>query len=272
MPVFEDEKCINDGSISQSQIEKYLTTSVLGKKIYVFDCIDSTNSYAKKLAADGVEDGALIVANQQSAGRGRLGRSFFSPKGAGVYFSLLLRPKTGINEALLITSAISVAVCRAIDTLAQVKTEIKWVNDIYLGGKKLCGILTEAASGSNSRGVDYVVAGVGINVTNDAFPDEIKDIATSISAHSDVKVERDKLIAAVINEFEKIYNDIENRMFMQEYKARSCVIGKSVYAIRAGVSREVFVDDIDDDGALVVTNENGEAEHINTGEISIRFI
>ena len=254
------------------RLEKYLENSKLVKKIYLLDTIDSTNSFAKQIASEKECEGILVIANHQTAGRGRMGRSFFSPEDSGAYFSVLFRPKNTADEVLLITSAIAVAVCRAIDKTANVKTEIKWVNDIYLGDKKLCGILTEALSGRRNNEIEYVVVGVGINIKNDAFPPEIADIATSVSSHSDTKIDKEILIAEVIKEFEKIYEKAETRDFIKEYKARSCVIGKKVNAIRAGISREVFVKDIDENGALVVTNEKGETEHINSGEISIRFV
>lgn len=257
--------------MSENNIRNNLITKVLGKNIICFDEIDSTNTYAKKIAAQNAPHGTLVTAKMQNCGRGRLGRSFISPKDCGAYFSLLLRPQSFSDEILLITSAISVAICRAIDNIADVHTQIKWVNDIYLDGKKLCGILAEAASGSDSHSFDYVIVGVGINVANTTFDDEIKNIATSVKAHSQKNVDIDILIASVINEFEKIYDEIESRSFMTEYKERSCVIGKNVNAIKAGETREVFVEDIDENGALVVVNNMGEREHINSGEISIRF-
>lgn len=260
------------GAVSSAQLEAFLNTSTLGQKIYVLDTVDSTNNYAKRLAAEGECEGTLVTAKHQSAGRGRLGREFISQRDAGVYFSLLLRPTMCIDEALLLTSAAAVAVCRAVDALAGVRTEIKWVNDVCLGGKKLCGILTEAASGFESGGIEYVVVGIGINVANVPLDDTIKSIATSILANTDKTINKNELIACVVNELEKIYRTIGSREFMSEYRERSCVIGRTVNAIRAGVSREVFAEGIDDDGALVVINENGEREHISSGEVSIRAV
>lgn len=259
-------------AVSSTQIEAFLNTSILGQKLYVLDTVDSTNNYVKKLAAEGESEGTLVVAKHQSAGRGRMGREFVSQKDTGVYFSLLLRPTLCIDEALLLTSAAAVAVCRAVDALAKVRTEIKWVNDVYLGGKKLCGILTEAASGFESGGVEYVVVGIGINVANVPLDETIKSIATSISDNTDKRINSSELIACVVNELEKIYKNIGTREFMSEYRERSCVIGKRVNAIRAGVSREVYAEGIDDDGALIVINENGQREHISSGEVSIRAV
>lgn len=258
--------------LSEARIKKFLHTDFFGKTMYVFDSIDSTNVRAKSLAASGAPHGTLVAADMQTAGRGRLGRSFFSPQGAGVYFTLVLRPDFGADSALLITSAAAVAVCRAVDKIASVSTQIKWVNDIYLDGKKLCGILTEAVSNFESGEVEFLAVGIGINVTNDAFPDELSDTATSVSVHTQVKPDRCELIAQVLNEFEKIYKTLEKREYMEEYRERSCVLGKRVYALRAGTKREVFVKGIDDDGALIVKNEKGEAERINSGEISIRLV
>lgn len=260
----------NDGKILEEKISQYLNTKHFGREVHIFEQIDSTNNYAKKIASEGAPHGSLVIAEMQNAGRGRLGRSFFSPKDSGIYFTLIIRQALMQQTALLITTAISVAVCRAIDRMAGVITEIKWVNDIYLCGKKICGILTEGVSDAKGE-TKYVVVGVGINVLENSFPGEIKDIATSILNHSDRQIDRNELIAQIMNEFEKIYENIVSRSYMKEYRQRSIVIGREVYAVRGDEKRRVFVEDIDDDGALVIRGENG-AEKINSGEISIRAI
>ena len=261
-------------NISKENIIKYLSGDMFACDIHILDSVDSTNNYAKKLASSGAPHGSVVIAKKQTAGRGRLDRSFYSPSDAGVYLSIVLRPEFDVERILLITAAASVALCRAIDFVAHMNTEIKWVNDIYLKGKKLCGILAETNS-SNIGSVDYIILGIGINVTNNAFPPDIKDVATSLLMNTDIQIDTNLLIAQVLNEFEKVYADIcaDNiKGIMDEYKKRSCVIGKKVKAICAGKEREVFVCDIDDFGALVVKNEEGQYEKISSGEISIRFL
>ncbi len=261
-------------NISKENIIKYLSGKIFSCDIHILDSVDSTNNYAKMLAKNDAPHGSVVIAKKQTFGRGRLGRSFYSPSDAGVYLSIILRPEFDIERILLITAATSVALCRAIDSVAHTKTEIKWVNDIYLNKRKLCGILAETIS-NNVGSVDYIILGVGINVTNDAFPPDIKDIATSLLMNTDIQIDRAFLIAQVLNEFEKVYADIcaDNiKGIMDEYKKRSCVIGKKVKAICAGKEREVFVCDIDDFGALVIKNEEGQCEKISSGEISVRFL
>lgn len=236
----------------------------------MFDKIDSTNNYAKKLVVENENHGSVIIAETQTAGRGRLGRSFFSPHGSGIYMSVILRPTFDINKTLLITTMAAVALCRAIDNICDVNTQIKWVNDIYINNKKLCGILAESVV-DPTNGDRVVILGIGVNATTKAFSDDIKDIATALCEHTDKEIDRNKLIAEILNELESVYDNLTDCGFIDEYKKRSCVIGKDIFLIRAGEKRKAFALDIDKDGALVVRNENGETEHINTGEISIRF-
>jgi len=256
--------------ISPQEIKKHLHTSKIGADIYVFDKIESTNNYAKKLAIGSENHGSVIIAETQTAGRGRLGRSFFSPHGSGVYMSIVLRPELDINKTLLITTMAAVALCRAIDNICDVNTQIKWVNDIYINNKKLCGILAESVV-DPTNGDRVVILGIGVNVTTKAFSDDIKDIATALCEHTSKQINRNELIAAILNELEIIYDNILSVDFIEEYKKRSCVIGKEVFLIRGDEKCKAFVLDIDTDGALIIKNENGETEHINTGEISIRF-
>ena len=258
---------------SLNEIKKHLVSTSLGEDIHIFDTIDSTNKYAKTIAESGAKHGSVIISDMQTAGRGRLGREFFSPKGAGVYISVILRPKFDMDKILLFTSASAVAVCRALDKIVSIKSKIKWVNDIYLNNKKLCGILAESVCNTHNGGAEFIVIGVGINVANSAFPSAIQNIATSIEGETGKIIDRNLLVANIINEFEKIYLNIEhnNYDFMKEYRQRSCIIGKKVNALCGSTSREVFVEDIDDNGALIVKNENDSIERIASGEISIRF-
>ena len=258
--------------LSEYAVKRFLHTKELGQNLHVLASVDSTNNYAKTIAANGAPHGTAVIADMQTGGRGRLGRSFLSPPGAGMYLSVVLRPQVDSAQALLLTSAAAVAVCRAVDRFVETPAEIKWVNDVYLGGKKLCGILTEAVSDLESGNVEFVVIGIGVNLTCAAFPEELKEIAVSLAEYSKEKISRGALAAAALEELEALYRELDTAAFMEEYKRRSCVIGKRANAIRAGVSREVFIEDIDDTGALLVKNEAGEPERINSGEISIRVL
>ena len=143
--------------------------------------IDSTNRYVKQLGAAGAPEGRVVIANRQSAGRGRLGRSFFSPGEKGIYMSVLLRPEIELERAVLITSMAAVAVARAIERVSDIPAKIKWVNDIFLNRKKVCGILTESGINAETGKLEYAVLGIGVNVGSMEFPEELKGIATSVS-------------------------------------------------------------------------------------------
>ncbi|MBQ7322784.1 MAG: biotin--[Clostridia bacterium] len=237
--------------------------------IDVYDELDSTNSEAKRRARAGDRRPTLILAESQSGGRGRMGRSFFSPAGAGIYMTYLWHPDAAAIDAVSVTTAASVAVLRALLTLPALhgrELGIKWVNDVYLDGKKVCGILTEAVTDPASGRVTSVLVGIGINVLPTAFPPELADIATAIGGD----VDRSTLAAAVLRELLNIQKDPDPYAHMACYKAYSTVIGKRVNTIRADAVTPGRVLDIDPTGGLVVEREDGSIEVIHSGEVSLR--
>ena len=155
--------CTDNDLLSTQGILPYLTPPLKSREIRVFPCLPSTNQEAKRMALESAEQGSAVLAEEQSAGRGRLGRSFFSPRGNGLYMSVILRPKADVSNAVLITTAAAVGVCRAIDTVTGRHPQIKWVNDLYLNEKKICGILTEAVTNFETGVIESVVVGIGIN-------------------------------------------------------------------------------------------------------------
>lgn len=238
----------------------------------VHKSVTSTNTLAKEQAANGVCEGKVLIAEEQTKGRGRLGRSFFSPSGTGIYLSLVLKPSLRAADAILLTTAAAVAVSEAIESVSGKSVQIKWVNDLYMQDKKVCGILTEASLDMESGGLEYVVLGIGINTftPQNGFPDDLTTIATSIydKQRGDF---RNRLIAAVLNRFWHIYQNPENRSFVAEYKRRSLVIGKTVTVIRGDSPCRACVLAIDDDCRLRVRYENGEEAVLSSGEISLRL-
>ena len=193
------------------------------KRIYLEET-DSTNRYAKELAAKGTPAGTVVIANRQSAGRGRLGRSFFSPEDKGIYMSILLRPKLQPERAAMITSMAAVAVARAIERAGGVEAQIKWVNDIFLNQKKVCGILTEAGFDAVSGRMDYAVLGIGVNVGVMDFPAELKKIATSVSNECGFEVAKETLTEEILRELEQWYPTLEDGSFLEESKKRSILM------------------------------------------------
>jgi len=240
-------------------------------RVDVYPEIDSTNSEAKRRAAAGDRTPALIVADTQTGGRGRLGRSFFSPAGAGIYMTYLWYPDTVAADAVSVTTAASVAVVRALksfDSMREADLRIKWVNDIYLSGKKLCGILTEAVTDAATGRVNALLVGIGINVRPTAFPPEISDIATSLG---DLAPTRNELIARIVLALQAILIDRDPYAHMSDYRAYSLVIGKQVNTIRGDTVTPGTVLDIDPTGGLVVRRSDGHIETIHSGEVSLRL-
>ena len=233
--------------------------------IIVKETTGSTNLDVKELAAKGAKEGTVVIAGEQTAGRGRLGRSFYSPKNAGLYMSILLRPKLAAADALAITTCAAPAVCEAIESVCDVTAGIKWVNDIYIGGRKVCGILTESVVSSGGR-LDCAVLGIGVNVADTAFPEDIAGTAGSL--HTDANV-RPKLAALILGHFFAYYRRLPDKTYLDEYRRRSLLTGKTVRYEQAGVLHSAAVTGIDDDARLIVIDTDGNELHLGTGEVQI---
>lgn len=243
-------------------------------KIIVHKSIGSTNSEAKRLACDGADHATTVVAAEQTEGKGRLGREFFSPANSGIYMSMVLKLEVQISDAILITTAASVAVCRAIEQISpQLLPQIKWVNDIYVDDKKVCGILTEAVTSFESGTIESIILGIGINfnTAREQFPPELQKTATSLFNNDNLQLaKKNQLIAEVINEVLAMSRCLESRTFIEEYKSRSLVLGKAITVISPSGEYQAVALDIDPNGGLIVKNESGEFITINSGEVSIR--
>nr|MBP3599353.1 biotin--[acetyl-CoA-carboxylase] ligase [Eubacterium sp.] len=245
------------------------------QEVYVHEVLDSTNLELKRLAREGEKPGTVVLAEAQMAGRGRLGREFYSPKENGIYMSVLVRPELDVSDLVLLTTATSVAVCRGIDKLYDVNPKIKWVNDIYLSNRKVCGILAEAVTNPDTGKIDGVVVGIGVNLRRQEFPDELREIATSIEEQQSGKeVSRSALVAAILDEFWGIYEHLTERLFMEEYRQRSNVIGNEVRFLENETWQEARAIDIDENGGLVVEYARGDGgkqkRTLHTGEITLR--
>jgi len=234
---------------------------------------DSTNRYVKELAEKGALEGIVVIANQQSMGRGRFGRSFFSPAEKGIYMSVLLRPKLDLQQAVLITSMAAVAVARAIERVSGVNAQIKWVNDIYLNRKKACGILTEAGICAEKAELEYAVLGIGVNVGNMTFPKELEHMATSLSNECGFCVSKDKLVEEILKELEQWYPTLWTGEFLEESKRRSILLGQEISVLDVSVPGGSYLAkavDLNELGNLII-ERNGKREVLNSGEVSIRF-
>ena len=236
----------------------------------VLSTVDSTNTYLKSKAAE-TPSWHAAIASQQTAGRGRMGRSFESPANTGVYLSVLLRPDLPAQEALKLTTASAVAACLAIEECTDSKAQIKWVNDVYVNGRKTCGILTEASIDLESGGLDWAVMGIGFNVyePEGGFPEEIRGIAGAITAERSRDL-RSRIAASFLKHYYDIVELGRLEGFAEEYKRRSFIIGERVNVLRGGSSRPARALDIDEECRLIVEYEDGSQEALSSGEVSIR--
>jgi len=247
---------------------KIYTETKRDLKVFSFDVLDSTNSYLKEQTD---LDEALVVANMQTGGRGRMGRSFYSPEGAGVYMSLLVKPKIDLDNITLITPLVSVCVKEAVHDVTGLELGIKWVNDLFLNSKKVCGILTELDTRDSLR----LIAGIGINCFENSFPEELKEICTYLE--NPLKpFTREDLIYAIVSKFFKRLEAFEkgDYSFMKDYREGSIIIGHEVMILNPAKDEKtgevVRVLDIDEKGQLVVKFISGDIKYLSTGEISIK--
>ncbi len=265
-------RLVADGNIlSRAALEKYLQPGAIGSEIEIHGELASTNDRAKALALEGAPHGTVVLAGRQSAGRGRFGRVFHSPEGSGMYLSCILRPEIPAERAVLVTAMAAVAVAQAMEALADVEAKIKWVNDVYIGDKKACGILCEAGMDFESGQLDYVVMGVGVNVGFMEFPEELREIATSLSNACGRSVSRNRFTGELLNRLNHLYPLLETGSFMEEYRRRSNVIGRRVEVFRGNAHYPATATGINDDGSLIVRREDGSEESLHSGEISLKL-
>lgn len=261
--------------ITEKSIREHLFTRYKNNRLYIYDTLDSTNNRAKQLALENASHGTTVIAMQQTAGKGRLGRSFFSPR-EGIYLSIIIKPTFDLSKSVLVTAAASVAVAQAIESVCGRQAQIKWVNDVYLDGKKICGILTEGITDFETGHIESLVIGIGVNTSVKDFPDELRDTVGAV----DGEYSRAALAAEIISRTLKFAENIESREFIREYRDRSMVIGKNVTVYKGIYSispekelegRSAKVLGIDDDGGLEVIYADEKRELLTSGEISVRI-
>ncbi len=231
-----------------------------------FPTVDSTNTEAKRYALAGGAAPALFLAEEQTAGRGRMGRSFFSPHSTGIYLSLLLKTNDALSDPITATTASAVAVRQAIKAITGISVGIKWVNDLYLAGKKICGILAESFFVGADR---YLIVGVGVNLSTVDFPEDLQDKAGSL--FSERTSLREALAAEIARRLYGMLTDGDPRIFMQEYRAASLVLGQEITYIQNSVEYHGVAEAIDDLGRLLVRHPDGTEALLASGEISLRI-
>lgn len=255
---------------TEEKLTELLCKEPFFSNVFCYDCVTSTNDLAKELAKSGAVQGTVVVSKSQTQGRGRMGRCFHSPSETGLYMSLVLRPEAYQQNAGLLTACGAVAVWEAIFDLTGTSVDIKWVNDLYAGGKKICGILAEGHF-SPSGSLEYVILGIGINVfpPEGGYAEDIADVATSIFEVTGKEVDRADLCAAVLRRWFSYYDNLPNVDFLELYRAHSCVLGKAVSYIKSGETHSGIAVSIDDAARLIVKKNNGNFDTLETGEISL---
>jgi len=255
-------------NIEEKTIKKYLNSDKF--LFYIYDTVSSTNTLLKEMANGGAEEFSVVAANHQTDGRGRKDRSFFSPKDTGLYFSLLLRPDISPDKALYLTTCAAVCCCRAIEAISNEKALIKWVNDVYVKNRKVCGILTEASFSSLDK-LDYAIIGIGLNVfmPKDDFPKDIQNKAGSIFTDEKESEARYKLLAFILNYFDEYYPNLIEKPFLEEYRSRSMIVGKNIEILGRTHNNLARATKINDDFSLKVKYPNGTFEDLSSGDVSI---
>lgn len=260
--------------LSEGEILPWLRTRHVGTHLVCFPVIDSTNNYLKREAMN-ISDGSVVVANEQTGGRGRLGRSFDSQADKGIYLSVLLRPNVLPAQALNLTAFVAVAVCEGIEAATGLKPQIKWTNDIVLGNRKVCGILTEMSVEGESGALQHIVTGIGVNVNQvgEDFPEELREVASSLRMVKGEEIPRGRLAAEIINALDQMYAawTSDGGDYLERYRSRCLTVGRQVKLIRAdGSVQEAQALGVDDDFALVVEHADSHRETITSGEVSVR--
>ena len=255
------------------ELERVLTTKWLGREFCYKDTTTSTNDICKQMAAGGSKEGLVCLAEEQSGGKGRLSRGWFSPKGEGLWFSLLLTPKFMPQEASKCTLLAAVAVVKAVNSYAGVEASIKWPNDILLQGKKLVGILTEM--NAEFGHINYIVVGIGINVSvpEKTLPTEFRSSAISLQQVAQEKILRTELLAKVLVNFEELYEVVEEKGFrpiLDQWRQYASTLGQLVKVVAPEETYQGKAVDIDDDGLLIVAREDGRQTKVLAGDVSIR--
>lgn len=258
--------------LSEAEIMSLMETTWAGKKVVYYDEIDSTNNRAKDAGEHGGEHGTLFVADMQSAGKGRRGRAWISPSGSSIYMTILLRPEVTPNEAPMLTLVMGLSIAEGIRQATGADVKIKWPNDIVIGGKKICGILTEMATEEDY--INYVVIGIGINVNQQDFAEDIKDKATSLRIELGENCKRAKIVAQTMKRFEENYETfMQTRDLSGLQEAYNDILvncGREVKILEPGNAYEAMAEGIDRTGQLLVTLPDGEKKEIYAGEVSVR--
>lgn len=258
--------------LTQEELRHHIPDGLtVGQTLETLDTVDSTNTYLKNKATQGAPHGMVVVAEHQSAGRGRMARAFHSPPGTGIYMSVLLRPTCAPQALMGLTAMVAVAVCEAVEQVCGLQPSIKWPNDVVVSRRKLCGILTELSVEGETGRVESVVVGLGINVGQETFPEELSDCAVSLKQLG-YSVSRPQLAAAMITALDGVAEKLAcPEVYVTPYRQRCVNLGQALELVRLdGTTQQVTGVAIDEGFALVVRHGDGREETLQSGEVSVR--
>lgn len=261
--------------LTPAGIQMFLQSQTIGKKILVLEQVDSTNTRVKQeFSAE--EEGFVLVSHSQTGGRGRMGRAFVSDAGKGIYMTILLKPCLALQRVNFLTLAAAVAVCRAAEDCCGFSPGIKWVNDLYMEEKKLCGILTEASIEGESGAVSYAVVGIGVNVDfcGASLPEDVQRIAGDFASFAKTMPLRNQLCASILSHFEVLYQALlagNDSAVLHPYRERLFFLGKPITVLEFGRAYEAVALSVNDSGNLLVRRKDGGIETLVSGEISIKL-
>lgn len=263
----------NVSYLNKKEIFKHLETKYIGNKTEILDRVDSTLNYIKNLKEDEKVEGMVVISDEQTGGRGRRGRSFFSPKDSSIYLSILLKPRFSLSDINLITVICGISVVSAVKKVTGIDCDIKWVNDVFIDGRKICGILTEGILSVENGSIDSVIIGVGINVNRpekENVPEELKNIIGFINDYTNKTENRNKIIAEFLNEFEKRYLQLDKNILYKEYKEKMLYLNENIECYMGKEKLNCTLVDLNKDFSIKVITDSGEVKNFNSGEISIR--
>lgn len=260
--------------IREGELSARLRGCTVGGTLLCLDSIDSTNTECKRRAMAGAPHGLVVLSEEQTGGRGRLGRPFQSPRGCGLYLSALLRPELGPEQVVNLTAWVAVAVCDGIQAVCGARPRIKWTNDIIMDGKKLCGILTELGLESETNTLEYMVTGIGVNVNHspEDFSPDVRPMATSLAMCLGHPVRRAELAAEIIRALDKMWESFpeDKEEYLERYRADCLTPGNEVQLLTPASRRQARAIAIDDDFRLVVEFPDGKRHALSAGEVSVR--
>ncbi|NUN71330.1 MAG: biotin--[acetyl-CoA-carboxylase] ligase [Bacteroidetes bacterium] len=258
--------------IEYSHIESLLTTADIGRTVHGFDVIDSTNTYAKQLDRTKAPHGTVIIAEEQTAGRGRLQRNWMAAKGENLLFSVLLYPSFATEKIALLPFAGSLAVADAIEEVTGLSPTCKWPNDVLIDHRKVCGMLLESVSAGGS--IERIVLGIGVNVNQTEFPEELRFKASSLRTESGREVDRPALLAAILNALELRYEQLSSfapDRLLNDWRMKALLFGKKILVLESEISYAATAIDVAEDGSLIIAMEDGTKRHLFAGDVSLAY-